>query len=59
MNGDYSGGTHNVQQKSWLPIDGLFRLRKVCPEQLQKGGCQLPNIYCSYPDCEPYVNKKD
>ncbi len=27
LEGDYSGGTHNVKQTSWLPIEGLFRLR--------------------------------
>lgn len=24
LRGDYSGGTHNVIQDSWLPIDGLI-----------------------------------
>ncbi len=25
LEGDYSGGTHNVCQKDWLPIDGLLQ----------------------------------
>ena len=28
LQGDYSGGTHNVVQSDWHPIDGAFRLRK-------------------------------
>lgn len=24
LEGDYSGGTHNVIQKSWMPINGLM-----------------------------------
>lgn len=55
LEGDYSGGTHNVIQKDWLPIKGAFRLRKVCEQASQPGGCQLPNIHCSYPKCEPYI----
>jgi hypothetical protein len=55
LEGDYSGGTHNVIEKDWLPIEGAFRLRKVCEQQKQPGGCQLPNVHCSYPNCEPYV----
>lgn len=55
LEGDYSGGTHAVTQKDWLPIKGLFRLRKICNEIVQHGRCQLHNIHCSYPDCEPYL----
>lgn len=55
LQGDYSGGTHNVVQKDWIPVKGLFRLKKVC-EQIEKyGTCQLPNVHCGYPDCEPYL----
>lgn len=25
LEGDYSGGTHNVCQKDWLPIKGLLK----------------------------------
>ncbi len=56
LEGDYSGGTHNVTQKEWYPIKGLFRLRKVCEQVVKYGTCQLHNIYCGYPDCEPYLN---
>lgn len=55
LEGDWSGGTHRVCQKDWMPIKGLFRLRKVCEQHEKHGSCQLPNVYCQYPDCEPYV----
>lgn len=55
LQGDYSGGTHNVNQKDWLPIKGLFRLRKVCNEIVQHGSCQLHNVHCAYPNCESYL----
>jgi len=55
LEGDYSGGTHNVCQKSWLPIKGLFRLRKVCAQIAEHGSCQLNNIQCNFPNCEPYL----
>jgi len=55
LEGDYSGGTHNVVQKDWLPIKGLFRLRKVCDQVVEHGTCTLHNIHCGYPDCEPYL----
>lgn len=56
LEGDYSGGTHKVTQKSWLPIKGMFRLRKVC-EQIEKfGTCTLHNLHCAYPNCQPYVD---
>ena len=56
LEGDYSGGTQPVTQKSWLPIGGLFRLIKVC-EQVEKfGSCQLHNVHCGFPNCHPYVD---
>lgn len=55
LEGDYSGGTHAVTQKDWHPIKGLFRLRKVCEELQKPEGCQLHNLYCGYPNCEPYI----
>lgn len=27
LEGDYSGGTHNVRQRAWLPIKGTSRIR--------------------------------
>ena len=56
LEGDYSGGTHAVIQKDWLPIKGMFRLRRVCEEAAKPNGCQLHNLHCGYPDCEPYTN---
>ena len=55
LEGDYSGGTHNVTQKSWMPIEGAFRMRAVCQQVERFGSCPLPNVHCSHPDCEPYV----
>jgi len=55
LEGDYSGGTHNVVQKSWLPIQGAFRLRKQCEQHEKFGTCTLPNVHCGYPDCEKYI----
>jgi hypothetical protein len=59
LEGDYSGGTHSVKGVSWLPIKGLFRYRKVCYQQEKYGSCQLPNVHCGYPECEPYVDVND
>ena len=28
LEGDYSGGTHNVIQKQWMPIKGVSRIHK-------------------------------
>ena len=55
LEGDYSGGTHAICQKDWLPIEGLFRLRKVCTNCENGKTCPLPNVHCAYPDCEPYL----
>lgn len=57
LEGDWSGGTHLIpKEKDWMPIKGIFRLKKVCEYGAKSGGCPLPNVHCSYPDCEPYVN---
>lgn len=56
LQGDYSGGTHSVIQKDWQPISGMFGLRKICPEHESGKTCQLHNLHCAYPDCEPYVD---
>lgn len=55
LEGDYSGGTHLTIGKEWFSINGLFRLRKVCNQVEKYGDCQLPNVHCSYPSCEPYL----
>jgi len=26
-------------------------VKKICENQAQPGGCQLPNVHCSYPKC--------
>ena len=56
LEGDFSGGTHLVTQKDWLPIEGLFRLVKVCAQVEKYGTCTLHNLQCSYPSCKPYVD---
>ena len=36
LQGDYSGGTHNVSQRDWLPIEGLLEDKpefKFCREE--------------------------
>lgn len=55
LQGDYSGGTHQVCQKDWLPVQGLFRLRKLCSEHMKDEGCSLPNVHCQWPNCSQYV----
>lgn len=52
LRGDYSGGTHNVSQDSWLSTDGLIDANwKLCPNKVD-GSCPLHNIHCSFPACE-------
>ena len=55
LEGDYSGGTHNVAQKDWLSIKGTFRKRKVCDNKNENGDCPHHNIHCTWPNCEPYL----
>ncbi len=59
LEGDFSGGIHLVTEKDWLPIQGAFRLRKICEENKKPNGCQLHNLHCGYPDCEPYVDSNE
>lgn len=54
LRGDYSGGTHNVCQTSWMPIDGIIELKKNCQNKVD-GNCPLHNLHCKYPDCEPLL----
>ena len=58
LEGDFSGGTHNVTQKDWLPLKGTFQVRKVCEEKAKPGGCQLHNIHCAYPNCEKVIDNE-
>jgi hypothetical protein len=46
LEGDFSGGTHNVTQKDWYPIERCFVISTVCDEQLKPNGCQMHNIHC-------------
>lgn len=56
LEGDFSGGTNPLAQKSWMPLSGLFRLVKVCPEYEKHGTCTLNSLQCSLPACRPYVD---
>jgi len=46
LEGDFSGGTHNVTQKDWFSDEKCFVISTVCPEQLKPNGCQVHNIHC-------------
>ncbi len=46
LEGDFSGGTHNVKQRDWFKDEECFVISTVCEEQRRAGGCQLPNIHC-------------
>ena len=46
LEGDFSGGTHNVCQKDWFDDDKVFVVKTVCEEQLKPNGCQVHNVHC-------------
>jgi hypothetical protein len=46
LEGDFSGGTHNVVQKYWFNDEDVFVVSTVCPEQLKPKGCQVHNVNC-------------
>ncbi len=46
LEGDFSGGTHNVCQKDWFDDDKVFVVKTVCEEQLKPNGCQVHNVNC-------------
>lgn len=46
LEGDFSGGTHNVSQKDWFDDDMVFVVKEVCEEQLKPNDCQRHNIHC-------------
>lgn len=46
LEGDFSGGTHNVSQKDWFNDDKVFVVKTICEEQLKENGCQIHNINC-------------
>ena len=46
IEGDFSGGTHNFNQKDWVKDDSVFVLKEVCTESLKPNGCQVRNVYC-------------
>ena len=46
LEGDFSGGTHNVNQKDWFSTERCFVVSKVCDEQLKPNGCQVHNVNC-------------
>lgn len=46
LQGDWSGGTHNVSQKGWVKDKRCFIISSVCEEQLSELGCQQHNLHC-------------
>ena len=46
LEGDFSGGTHNVCQKDWFDDDKVFVIKSICDEEWKPEGCQIHNIYC-------------
>ena len=46
LEGDFSGGTHNVCQKDWFDDERVFVVNTVCEEQLKPNGCQVHNVHC-------------
>ena len=46
LEGDFSGGTHNICQKDWFDDDNVFVISTVCEQQLEPNGCQERNVYC-------------
>lgn len=46
IEGDFSGGTHNVSQRDWISDSDCFVISTVCDEQLKPNGCQVHNVNC-------------
>jgi hypothetical protein len=46
IEGDFSGGTHNVTQRDWIDVEKVFVVTTVCVEQIKPGGCQVHNVNC-------------
>ena len=46
LEGDFSGGTHNVIQRDWFDDENVFVVKTVCDEQLKPNGCQIHNVNC-------------
>lgn len=46
LEGDFSGGTHNVNKRCWIPDKQAFVVSTVCEEQLKPNGCQVRNVNC-------------
>lgn len=45
LEGDYSGGTHNVCQRSWLPIKGISRVHNhAFKEQARKNAIAIETL---------------
>ena len=46
IDGDFSGGTHNISQKDWVKDEDVFVVKNICKEQLKATGCQIHNVNC-------------
>lgn len=40
---------------TWFPKSHIYRKRKECENKRATGNCNLPNVHCRWPDCEPFV----
>jgi hypothetical protein len=54
LEGDFSGGTHNVCQKDWFDDNEVFVVKTICEEQLKHNSCQIHNVNCC---CGYVINK--
>jgi hypothetical protein len=46
IEGDFSGGVHNIKQKEWIDDNKVFVVKSVCEEELRYGGCQIYGSNC-------------
>lgn len=46
LEGDFSGGIHNVSQRDWFDDHRVFVISTVCEEQLKPNGCQKNDLHC-------------
>jgi len=53
LEGDYSGGTNPCVGMEWHSLSGAFVLVKIREQHRDGKTCQLHNLHCGYPDCEP------
>lgn len=58
LEGDYSGGTHNVCQRNWLPIKGTSRIRNYTfKEKARKNAIAIQTLAIPCADNQDNVYK--